>query len=55
MFLPFTRGAPGEVGLGLGLLIANEIAKAQGGSLSVESTPEEMRCVFKMPVKRAVN
>ena len=55
MFRPFTRGAPGAVGPGLGLLIANEIAKAQGGSLSVGSTPEEMRFVFRMPVKRAVN
>jgi signal transduction histidine kinase len=56
LFLPFTRGAPGEVGpgLGLGLFIASEIAKAQGGSLSVESTKEETRFVFKMPVKRAV-
>lgn len=51
LFRPFFRG---EVraslqGLGLGLHIASEIAKAHGGTLSVVSTPEETRFTFQMP------
>jgi signal transduction histidine kinase len=51
LFAPFARG--GEVksnrhGLGLGLYIASEIAKAHGGTLSATSTPDETRFTFRM-------
>jgi signal transduction histidine kinase len=53
LFAPFARG--GEVksnrhGLGLGLYIASEIAKAHGGTLSATSTVEETRFTFTMPL-----
>jgi signal transduction histidine kinase len=53
LFAPFARG--GEVrsnkhGLGLGLYIASEIAKAHGGKLSATSTVEETRFTFTMPL-----
>ncbi len=43
LFEPFTREdlRPSQQGLGLGLYIASEIAKAHGGTLSVQSTAEE--------------
>jgi sigma-B regulation protein RsbU (phosphoserine phosphatase) len=34
--------------LGLGLHIASEIAKAQGGAIDVASTPQETRFTFRM-------
>jgi signal transduction histidine kinase len=37
-------------GLGLGLYISSEIAKAHRGTLEVSSTPEETRFTFRMPV-----
>jgi sigma-B regulation protein RsbU (phosphoserine phosphatase) len=51
LFQPFFRGAvrPSQQGLGLGLHIASEIAKAHAGTLSVTSTPEETRFTFTMP------
>jgi signal transduction histidine kinase len=51
LFQPFTRGAvrPSQQGLGLGLYIASEIAKAHGGTLAVTSTPAETRFTFRMP------
>jgi sigma-B regulation protein RsbU (phosphoserine phosphatase) len=51
LFQPFFRGEvrPGQQGLGLGLHIAFEIAKAHGGSLDAVSTPEETRFTFRMP------
>jgi signal transduction histidine kinase len=49
LFKPFARGA-GRQGLGLGLYIAAEIARAHGGTLDVRSEPGETRFVFKMPV-----
>jgi signal transduction histidine kinase len=51
LFQPFTRGAvrPNQQGLGLGLYIASEIAKAHGGTLEVASTPAETRFTFRMP------
>jgi K+-sensing histidine kinase KdpD len=53
LFQPFTRGiSNGDTqGLGLGLYIASEIAKAHGGMLTVTSSPEETRFVFQMPLQ----
>jgi signal transduction histidine kinase len=52
LFQPFFRAAsqPGEAGLGLGLYIASEIAKAHGGSLTVSSSSVETRFTFRMPL-----
>lgn len=52
LFHPFFRGAnrSSRNGLGLGLFIANEIAKAHGGSIAVSSTDEETRFTFTMPL-----
>jgi len=52
IFEPFTRGSfrPNQQGLGLGLYIAHEIAKAHGGTLDVNSTPAETRFIFHMPL-----
>jgi signal transduction histidine kinase len=52
LFQPFFRGGarPSQQGLGLGLHIASEIAKAHGGALEVASTPEETRFTFRMPL-----
>lgn len=51
LFQPFFRGAvrPSQQGLGLGLHIASEIAKAHAGELTVTSTSEETRFTFTMP------
>jgi signal transduction histidine kinase len=51
MFQPFARGTirPDQQGLGLGLYIASEIAKAHGGFLSVVSTEAETAFSFRMP------
>jgi signal transduction histidine kinase len=53
LFRPFTRGAirPNQQGLGLGLYIASEIARAHGGTLHVSSTAEETRFTFRMPLR----
>jgi signal transduction histidine kinase len=53
LFRPFTRGSirPNQQGLGLGLYIASEIARAHGGTLHVSSTPEETRFTFRMPLR----
>jgi signal transduction histidine kinase len=54
LFEPFTRGsvvAPNP-GLGLGLFIAAEIAKAHSGKIDVVSTLQETRFVFRMPIRR---
>lgn len=52
LFQPFTRGAvrADQQGLGLGLFIASEVAKAHGGTLDVASSPEETRFTFRMPL-----
>jgi signal transduction histidine kinase len=52
LFKPFTRaaGSGGEKGLGLGLYIASEIARAHSGTLLLASTPEETRFTFRMPL-----
>ena len=53
LFQPFNRSeeeAP-QPGLGLGLYIAAEVAKAHHGSLDVSSTSEDGTCfVFRMPI-----
>jgi sigma-B regulation protein RsbU (phosphoserine phosphatase) len=52
LFQPFTRGsAEGhKPGLGLGLYIASEIARAHDGRIDVTSTSEETRFAFTMPL-----
>ena len=52
LFQPFFRGEaqPSQQGLGLGLHIASEIAKAHGGAIKVTSTAEETRFTFRMPL-----
>jgi signal transduction histidine kinase len=50
LFMPFVRGEnASEKGLGLGLYIASEIAKAHGGVLTASSSPVETRFTFRMP------
>ena len=46
---PFYRQGGGGQGLGLGLYIASEIARAHGGALTVASGPQETRFTFRMP------
>lgn len=55
LFQPFQRGQtrPSLQGLGLGLYIASQIAKAHGGTLSATSTGTETRFTFRMPVRQA--
>jgi signal transduction histidine kinase len=50
LFQPFFRGEaqPSQNGLGLGLHIASEIAKAHGGAIKVASTAQETRFTFRM-------
>lgn len=52
LFQPFFRGElrPNQVGLGLGLHIASEIAKAHGGTLEVASDERKTRFTFSMPL-----
>jgi sigma-B regulation protein RsbU (phosphoserine phosphatase) len=52
LFSPFSRGesSPSEQGLGLGLYIASEIARAHGGRIDVTSTPELTCFTFRMPL-----
>lgn len=51
LFIPFVRGDHvSEKGLGLGLYIASEIAKAHGGVLTASSSPVETRFTFRMPL-----
>jgi signal transduction histidine kinase len=55
LFQPFSRASaePGQQGLGLGLYIASEIARAHEGTLEVASSPEETRFTFRMPTPAA--
>ena len=50
MFEPFKRekNNPSKQGLGLGLYISSEIARAHGGSLTVTSNEGEIRFTFRM-------
>lgn len=52
LFQPFFRGGAGDSpqGLGLGLHIASEIAKAHSGILTVSSTQERTAFTFSMPL-----
>jgi signal transduction histidine kinase len=52
LFQPFERAEHhhGQQGLGLGLYIAAEIARAHGGTLSVTSDEAETRFTFSMPL-----
>lgn len=52
LFQPFTRGpgGQGQAGLGLGLYIAAEIARAHAGRIEVASGPAETCFTFVMPV-----
>ena len=54
IFEPYTRGrhSPSQQGLGLGLYISNEIAKAHGGRLDVETSEHETRFTFRAPLNR---
>jgi sigma-B regulation protein RsbU (phosphoserine phosphatase) len=49
LFKPFHRGLNAMQGLGLGLYIASEIARAHNGTLDVTSTPERTCFTFRMP------
>jgi signal transduction histidine kinase len=51
LFTPFARGdvRPDQQGLGLGLYIAQEIARAHGGTIDVTSTAAETCFTFRMP------
>lgn len=53
MFTPFVRAADSSSaqGLGLGLYISSEIAKAHRGKLQVVSSAEETRFTFSMPLR----
>jgi len=53
LFQPFYRGTahgPSE-GLGLGLYIAAEIAKAHGGTIELDSSEVQTRFRFRMPIE----
>jgi signal transduction histidine kinase len=52
LFQPFSRGEgeQSKEGLGLGLYISSEIARAHGGSLSVTSGPEKTCFLLELPV-----
>jgi signal transduction histidine kinase len=56
LFHPFFRGdvKPGQQGLGLGLYISSEIAKAHGGTLGVESSSDETCFTLRMPVNATI-
>ena len=52
LFQPFFKGEAGtsQRGLGLGLYIASEIARAHGGAITVSSGDNETRFTFVMPL-----
>jgi len=57
LFQPFYRVSAQEAhqGLGLGLYIASEIARAHGGSIDVTSSPQETRFTFRMPLSNTAD
>jgi nitrogen-specific signal transduction histidine kinase len=55
LFLPFRRGEGNKQGLGLGLFIASETARAHGGDLNVVSSEHETRFTFEMPLTGSHN
>lgn len=54
LFQPFFRGEgrPSRQGLGLGLYIVSEIARAHGGTVEAASDAAETRFTFRMPLQR---
>lgn len=54
LFKPFftTNATNNKSGLGLGLYISSEIAKAHGGKMEVSSTEEQTTFQFTMPIKK---
>jgi signal transduction histidine kinase len=52
LFKPFYRGVVRSSlgGLGLGLYISSEIAREHGGTIDVNSSPQETRFTFRMPI-----
>lgn len=52
LFAPFARGEvrPSLQGLGLGLYISSQIAKAHGGTLRASSNVDETAFLFSMPI-----
>lgn len=53
LFAPFTRGAANrsdQRGLGLGLYIVSEIARAHGGVIEISSNDDFTRFTFRMPL-----
>lgn len=54
LFEPFARGkaSNNNQGLGLGLFIVDEIAKAHGGRMTVTSKNAETKFTFRMPLKK---
>lgn len=57
LFKPFftTNATNNKSGLGLGLYISSEIAKAHNGKMEVLSTDEKTQFKFTMPIKAVVN
>ncbi len=55
MFQPFFRGGvrPSQQGLGLGLYIVSEIARAHGGAMTAVSEAHETRFTFRMPLQKS--
>lgn len=55
LFQPFFRGEvrASQQGLGLGLYISSEIARAHGGTLTASSTPDRTTFLFRMPAHAA--
>jgi signal transduction histidine kinase len=53
LFQPFARGKahPGAQGLGLGLYIASEIARAHGGTLTVASSDGKTCFTLRIPIE----
>jgi sigma-B regulation protein RsbU (phosphoserine phosphatase) len=52
LFEPFVRGSvkPNQQGLGLGLYIASEIARAHGGTIAVSSIPTLTEFTVSLPL-----